>query len=80
MNRTRRKAYPMKVKTDGEAPIAVGTAGSPISSETGAGNTNRFADQLPEDFVGDRHVVVAKREVTATPNWASFEFEETART
>jgi hypothetical protein len=32
--------------------------------------------QLPDDFVGERHVVVVKRELTSTPNWEQCEFEE----
>jgi hypothetical protein len=32
--------------------------------------------KLPEDFVGERHVVVVKRQPTSTPNYESCEFEE----
>jgi hypothetical protein len=31
---------------------------------------------LPDDFVGERHVVVVKRQQTSTPNYESCEFEE----
>jgi len=30
----------------------------------------------PDDYVGERHVVVVKREPTSTPNWETCEFEE----
>ena len=32
--------------------------------------------KLPDDFVGERHVVVVKRQQTSTPNYESCEFEE----
>jgi hypothetical protein len=32
--------------------------------------------KLPDDFVGERHVVVVKRRQTSTPNYESCEFEE----
>lgn len=32
--------------------------------------------RVPDDFVGERHVVVVKREPTSTPNWETCEFEE----
>lgn len=32
--------------------------------------------RLPADFLGDRHVVVARRQATSTPNWESCEFEQ----
>jgi hypothetical protein len=32
--------------------------------------------QLPDNYVGERHVVVVKREPTSTPNWETCEFEE----
>jgi len=32
--------------------------------------------RLPDDFVGERHIVVVKRYPTSTPNWQPCEFEE----
>ena len=32
--------------------------------------------RLPNDFVGDRHVVVVRREKTGIPDWEGCEFEE----
>jgi hypothetical protein len=32
--------------------------------------------KLPDGFVGERHVVVVKRQSTSTPNYESCEFEE----
>jgi hypothetical protein len=32
--------------------------------------------RLPADFLGDRHVVVARRYPSGTPNWETCEFEE----
>jgi len=32
--------------------------------------------RLPDDFLGDRHVVVVKRYPSSTPNWETCEFEE----
>ena len=32
--------------------------------------------RLPADFIGDRHVVVARRYPSGTPNWETCEFEE----
>jgi hypothetical protein len=32
--------------------------------------------KLPDDFVGERHVVVVKRQQTCTPNYESCLFEE----
>ena len=32
--------------------------------------------KLPDDFVGERHVVVVKRYPSGTPNWEPCEFEE----
>jgi len=32
--------------------------------------------RLPDDFLGDRHVVVTKRYPSSTPNWETCEFEE----
>jgi hypothetical protein len=32
--------------------------------------------KLPDDYVGERHVVVVKRELTSTPNCEACEFEE----
>jgi hypothetical protein len=32
--------------------------------------------KLPEDFVGERHVVLVKRQQTSTPNYESCVFEE----
>ena len=32
--------------------------------------------RLPDDFVGERHIIVVKREPTSTPNWEACEFEE----
>jgi hypothetical protein len=32
--------------------------------------------KLPDDFVGERHVVVVKRQQTSTPGFESCEFEE----
>jgi hypothetical protein len=32
--------------------------------------------RLPADFHGDRHVVIARRYPSGTPNWESCEFEE----
>ena len=34
--------------------------------------------RLPDEFVGERHIVVVKREPTSTPNWETCEFEERA--
>lgn len=31
---------------------------------------------LPDDFVGERHVVVVRREPSGTPNWETCEFAE----
>jgi hypothetical protein len=32
--------------------------------------------KLPDDFVGERHVVVVKRQQASTPGYESCEFEE----
>jgi hypothetical protein len=32
--------------------------------------------RLPDDFVGERHIVVVSRKATSTPNWEACEFEE----
>jgi hypothetical protein len=32
--------------------------------------------KLPDDFVGERHVVAVKRQQTSTPGYESCEFEE----
>jgi len=32
--------------------------------------------RLPDDFLGDRHVVVVKRYPSSTPNWETCDFEE----
>ena len=34
--------------------------------------------RLPDDFAGERHVVITKREPTASPNFEWCEFEERA--
>jgi len=32
--------------------------------------------KLPDSYVGEKHIVVVKRQATTTPNWEWCEFEE----
>src|ERR1019366_4113935 len=72
----------VEVLDSGTLAMSSGPVRDPSGQRTGTFNSvwRREPDgklrRLPDDFVGERHVVVVKREATSTPNWETCEFEE----
>jgi ketosteroid isomerase-like protein len=72
----------VEVLDSGTLAMSSGPVRDPSGKRTGTFNSvwrreaNGKLRRLPDDFVGERHVVVVKREATSTPNWETCEFEE----